>query len=571
MPDLARQISLFSRELTALLVEDDALTRRGARALLKGVFKELILAADGREGLAAFKARAPQLVLTDHLMPEMSGLDMIEAIRAEDSRVPIIFITAHMDTALLVRAINLGIAAIIPKPLVRDNLFQAVGMVVGLAENEHLQRRNLEQELALLQFREKYHEFQQELAFRKELSILENDFHCRTFSGPAPGRGEWLTQVVYSPHDIMCGDSYSLRRLEDGGQLVFLADAMGKGLAAALTSSISAHTFNLLVDGLCGRFRFQAFLAHFLEVIGKRLLEDEVLSFTLVWLPEDGPFLELAAFGMPPLLVGEPGRPVRKLRSNNPPLSGYGADPMITRCDLGPARTLLLYTDGLNEAPGPDGGLYRERLDADFAASACRDQLWARFHAQVPAPGDDVTFLFLSRVDAAPVWEEAWTVPGRLVDVERAGDALEELLAGRAGLDETALAEFAMAFREALINAYEHGSLGIPFREKRRLLEEGLYFEHLLETEAACGQRIRIALALLREGGNSLVKLSIEDEGAGFTPAPARIEEAAGMAVSGRGLKMMRRYSDALYFNEKGNSVTLLKFLRGASDATGPN
>jgi len=570
VPDLVRRISPFSRELTALLVEDDAVTRRGARALLKGVFKEVILAADGKEGLAAFRARAPQLVLTDHLMPELSGLDMIEAIRAEDSRVPIIFITAAMDTELLVRAINLGIAAIVPKPLVRANLFQAVGMVVGLVENEHLQRRNLEQELALLQFREKYHEFQQELAFRKELSILENDFHSRTFSGPAPGRGEWLTQVVYSPHDIMCGDSYSLRRLEDGGQLVFLADAMGKGLAAALTSSMSAHTFNLLVDALCGRFRFQAFVAHYLEVMGKRLLEDEVFSFTLAWLPDDGPWLELAAFGMPPLLVGEPGRPVRKLRSNNPPLSGYGAAPVVTRHDLGPARTLLLYTDGLNEAPGPDGGLYRERLDADFATSACRDQLWSAFRRQVPVPGDDVTFLFLARVDAAPAWEEVLTVPGRLGDVERAGTALEDLLATRTGLDESGLAEFSMAFREALINAYEHGSLGIPFREKRRLLEEGLYFEHLLETEAGATHTIKVVLALLQEGGNSLVKLTIEDEGPGFTPLPPQDGEAVSMAVSGRGLKMMRRYSDALYFNEKGNSVTLLKVFRGASDATGP-
>ena len=43
------EISPYSRELTALFVEDDAPSRRLMAAQLRGVFKELILASDGRE------------------------------------------------------------------------------------------------------------------------------------------------------------------------------------------------------------------------------------------------------------------------------------------------------------------------------------------------------------------------------------------------------------------------------------------------------------------------------------------------------------------------------------------
>lgn len=142
------QISPFARELTALYVEDDAVSRLMVAAQLRGVFKELILAADGQEGLEAFRARSPQLVLTDNRMPRLSGIAMTESIRELDARVPVIFLTATMDTPLLVRAIELGIAAFLTKPVALASLRLAVARVVGLLEIEHLHRRTVEQELA---------------------------------------------------------------------------------------------------------------------------------------------------------------------------------------------------------------------------------------------------------------------------------------------------------------------------------------------------------------------------------------------------------------------------------------
>lgn len=267
-------VSAFSRQLTALLVEDDGPTRLFLSTLLAGTFKELRTARDGQEGLEAFHRTTPDLVLADQAMPRLSGIRMIAEIRKADPKVPVIFITSTMDTEILVEAINLGISAFVPKPVTAPLLAKALALVVGLLENDHLQRKTVEQELTLLHMKEKYHDLQQETAFRKELSILENEYLARPFRCGA-GCGEWFAQVQYHPHDIMCGDSWSLRRLPDGGMLVYLADAMGKGLSAALTTSVGAHTFNLQVDGLPPEpFDFQTFIGRFTARMAKRLLED---------------------------------------------------------------------------------------------------------------------------------------------------------------------------------------------------------------------------------------------------------------------------------------------------------
>ena len=481
------EVSPFAQELTVLLVEDEPVQRTLMAAQLRGVFKEVLLAADGVEGLSRFQASRPQIVLTDHHMPRLSGLELMARIRKLDSRVPIVFITATMTTQLLVHAIQLGVASIVPKPVREQNLAKAIALVVGMLEYDHLQRKTLEQELALLHFRDKYHEFQQELAFRKELSFLENDYLFRA----APGG--WLSQVAYHPHDIMCGDSYSLRRLADGSQLIYLADAMGKGLSAALTTSLGVHTFNLQVDAL-GPFDFAAFVAGYAATIRKRLLEEEVFSFSLAWLPGAGAPLELAAFGMPPILVGSPDAATVQLRCNNPPLAAYDTVFTTTRHDLGQARTLLLYSDGLNEAVTAEGNLYRDHLDADFRATLGGRRFWQAFQARVPAPDDDVTFLLLFRVEVEPLWEQAWELPCRLEAVEQAGLELELRLETGTTLDRNARTEFAMAIREALLNAYEHGSLGMRGPLKQRLLEEGSYHDHLLELEAGLDRPISVRL-----------------------------------------------------------------------------
>jgi len=65
--------------------------------------------------------------------------------------------------------------------------------------------------------------------------------------------------------------------------------------------------------------------------------------------------------------------------------------------------------------------------------------------------------------------------------------------------------------------------------------------------------------------------MSIQDQGPGFTPPRTWVNEPDSMQLSGRGLKMVRKYTDGFFFNAKGNVVSLLRYYREDGDAHRPN
>ena len=55
------------------------------------------------------------------------------------------------------------------------------------------------------------------------------------------------------------------------------------------------------------------------------------------------------------------------------------------------------------------------------------------------------------------------------------------------------------------------------------------------------------------------MKLTIQDQGPGFAPEPAWFNENDNDLFCGRGLKMVKKYTDAFFLNDQGNAITLLK------------
>lgn len=262
---------------------------------------------------------------------------------------------------------------------------------------------------------------------------------------------------------------------------------------------------------------------------------------------------------MPPIQVDTGDGGVIRFLSDNPPLSPFADDFRTTRRPLAGARALLFHTDGLNEAVTTAGRLYRDHLQADLLAAGSRDALWRAFRARVPDPADDVTFLLLSRMDLPVLWEASFAIPPRLEAVDGLAGDLEELLAARLGLEGPLLDALGTSLREALMNGYEHGCLGIDGREKRRLLEEGVWLDHLLEVEPQADGEIRTRLALCDRGPNLILKATVADGGPGFKVPNAWPSERDLLALSGRGLKMIRKYSDGMYFNASGNEITFFR------------
>jgi len=93
----------YLKTLTVLYVEDDDDTREQFSEYLRHPVGTLITAGNGAEGLEAFITYAPDIVITDILMPLMDGLTMSCEIRGRAPQVPIIVLTRDIRGQPLTR------------------------------------------------------------------------------------------------------------------------------------------------------------------------------------------------------------------------------------------------------------------------------------------------------------------------------------------------------------------------------------------------------------------------------------------------------------------------------------
>jgi CheY-like chemotaxis protein len=68
---------------TILVAEDDRFLRRAVEVALKKRGHNVVIAADGQEAIEQIRAHRPALVLLDLLMPRMTGLEVLDALRAD--------------------------------------------------------------------------------------------------------------------------------------------------------------------------------------------------------------------------------------------------------------------------------------------------------------------------------------------------------------------------------------------------------------------------------------------------------------------------------------------------------
>jgi DNA-binding response OmpR family regulator len=104
-----------------LFIEDDDGIRLALTMALEDEGYSIREAANGADGLTAFEHDAPDLVLLDLRLPDMSGFDVCRAIRAR-SIVPIIIITAQTDTHDMVAGLEAGADDYVTKPVVPKEL-----------------------------------------------------------------------------------------------------------------------------------------------------------------------------------------------------------------------------------------------------------------------------------------------------------------------------------------------------------------------------------------------------------------------------------------------------------------
>ena len=124
--------------IRVLIAEDDANLRQGLIDLLEGEGYEVFPAEDGQKALQYFRQEAPDLVLLDVMMPEMSGYDVCREIRKSDSHTPIIMLTAKGEEIDKVIGLELGADDYVTKPFGLHELRARIAAVLRRSRNHPL-------------------------------------------------------------------------------------------------------------------------------------------------------------------------------------------------------------------------------------------------------------------------------------------------------------------------------------------------------------------------------------------------------------------------------------------------
>jgi DNA-binding response OmpR family regulator len=111
-----------------LLIEDDAMVREVLATVLVHAGHTVVEARDGREGMVLFHAESPDLVITDLIMPDHEGMEVIATLHRAHPELPIIAMSGcgSRSSLYLRTAEKLGASRTLPKPFAPAELLGAV-------------------------------------------------------------------------------------------------------------------------------------------------------------------------------------------------------------------------------------------------------------------------------------------------------------------------------------------------------------------------------------------------------------------------------------------------------------
>lgn len=104
-------------KLRILIVEDDAVLRRGLARMFPRDRFEVIQLGDGRAAVDSILSSAPDLALCDYRLPGLDGLGVLSCLRKANPRTPFILLTAFYSERLEQQAMELGASVVLEKPV----------------------------------------------------------------------------------------------------------------------------------------------------------------------------------------------------------------------------------------------------------------------------------------------------------------------------------------------------------------------------------------------------------------------------------------------------------------------
>jgi CheY-like chemotaxis protein/anti-sigma regulatory factor (Ser/Thr protein kinase) len=127
-----------------LVVEDSKTQALQIRRMLELEGYHVDGAGNGVAALRSIETSKPDLILTDLVMPEMDGLQLVETVRRAFPAIPVILMTAVGNEEIAVEALKKGAATYIPKRNLLRDLYSSLETVLSISQSQRYERRMLD-------------------------------------------------------------------------------------------------------------------------------------------------------------------------------------------------------------------------------------------------------------------------------------------------------------------------------------------------------------------------------------------------------------------------------------------
>lgn len=347
-----------------LMVDDQPNNLVALDALLAAPHLQLIRAHSGAEALRQVLNNDFALILMDVIMPEMDGHETAALIRQRErsSHTPIIFLTAIDKSEMhMFRGYSVGAVDYLFKPIVPEVLRSKVAVFVDLfLKNQEVLRQakqlqelaRLEHERKLAEAEQKWDLERQEFAMRMAQSIQQ-----KLFPASPPAVQGLDIYGISQPAETMGGDYYDYVPLLNGNLGVVIGDVSGHGVGPALLMAATRaylRALALTYDDV----------GEILKKANQSLVVDfanqNFVTLTMARLDVRTGSLIYSSAGHPPgYVLSSSGDLKQVLHATSMPL-GISADVEFPSVEvqLDPGDVVMMLTDGLFEATGPDDAQY---------------------------------------------------------------------------------------------------------------------------------------------------------------------------------------------------------------------
>ena len=129
------------RRRQVLLVEDEVAILLYAEMVLSDLGFDVAMAPDGARGLELVEARAPDLIVTDFMMPRMDGIAMLRRLREAGVKAPAIVVSAIPQSQLPVEPDEALFDAVLAKPMSEDRLVAVLERLLPADDAAAVRRR----------------------------------------------------------------------------------------------------------------------------------------------------------------------------------------------------------------------------------------------------------------------------------------------------------------------------------------------------------------------------------------------------------------------------------------------